>query len=89
MVVSDVARACDGILEIGVAALVFAVETERLGRSDVAGTVEHVNGLVFRLEAEIAVVGDMKLCAAASLGFHLDDAGGTTRTVLCGLGGVL
>ena len=31
----------------------------------------------------------MELCTAAALSLYLDDAGGTTGTKLCGLGGVL
>ena len=88
MVVGDVSGACDDVLEVGVAALVLIIEAERLCRGDVSWSVEHIERFVFRLEADVSVVGDMKLCSAASLGLYLDDTGGSTRTVLCGLGSV-
>ena len=88
MVVLYETRARDGIGEVGVVAVVLISQTHALCRGDILGSREHLDILIDRFHTPRAVVGDMERGARAFLRRHLDDTGGTTRTVLCRLGSI-
>ena len=88
MVVLHGSHTGDFIREIGVIPSVVVLQSQVLSRFDVLVAVEHLHSLESRLEAHVAVIGDMKLSAVAFLGGHLDDTRSSSGTVFCGFCGI-
>ena len=89
MMILDETRASDGRRKIGVKAAIIIRQAQSRSRRDIALAGEHVQVLIDTLEAHIAIIGDMELLGAALLCDHLDDATGTTASVLGRFGCVI
>ena len=78
MVVLYVACTFDGLVEVGVIALVDDGKPVFPGCLTELIRIEHLYPFEDRLKADIAVVGDMELLLLATLRGHLDDTSSTT-----------
>ena len=76
-------------MEISIVPLVVILQPILLGSSHIFGGIQHLHTLVHRLDAIVALVGDLESLARTLLGGHLDDTRCTTRTIERGLGSIL